>query len=131
MWNGSINELILFRHCEDYCDSTGAIEGSRLLLKLHLFKKNKIKVMFEITRIDHEKHEIEFCYDKQNITKGKQLITFTNIGGITVVNHETYYKSDSKLRDKIYPKFHNLCIDEFHSSVHASLLNDNEPEIFY
>lgn len=128
LWTGPINHFVLHRSADGHYDSGHVTEGSRILLELHLFKNKPLKVLFEVTKICSEEMKIEFCYDKSNITQGIQIISFYEEGSITHIKHETYFKSHSKLRDKIYPIYHQRCIDEFHAAIHNNFLMSN-PEL--
>lgn len=78
-----------------------------------------LPVAFEITKIDPEKKIIEFSYLRGGKAKGKQIIQLSETErGHTLINHKTYVKSNSKLRDKyLYPYFHNKLINEFHLNM--------------
>jgi hypothetical protein len=78
-----------------------------------------LPVAFEITNIDPEKLMIEFSYLRGGKALGKQVIQFAETDeGFTKINHQSFVKSESKLRDKyLYPYFHNKLINEFHFNM--------------
>jgi len=77
-----------------------------------------IPVEFEITRIDEQNKTVEFSYGADNKSKGRQVLRFVDNGSETLVMHYSYFKSDSKARDKfLYPFFHEKCMDEFHQGM--------------
>jgi hypothetical protein len=78
-----------------------------------------LPVSFEITNIDPVDKRIEFSYLSGGKARGKQLIHFSETPeGYTSITHQTYVKSQSKIRDKyLYPYFHNKLITEFHVNM--------------
>jgi len=78
----------------------------------------KLNIAHELIRLDEESKEMQFCYLKYGKSQGTQIITLETIGNLTKVTHNTYYKSESKFRDKrIYPYFHQKTIQELHANV--------------
>lgn len=75
-----------------------------------------LAMAFEIIKEDPENGIIEFSYLEGNKTQGIQRLKFnTTEEGYTKIVHSSYFKSPSKLRDKIlYPYFHKRLINEFH-----------------
>ncbi len=78
-----------------------------------------LPVAFEITKIDADERIIEFSYIRGGKALGKQVIQFAETDeGFTKINHQSFVKSESKLRDKyLYPYFHNKLINEFHFNM--------------
>jgi hypothetical protein len=85
-----------------------------------------LPVSFEITNIDPVDKRIEFSYLSGGKAKGKQLIHFSETPeGFTRITHQSYVKSQSKVRDKyLYPYFHNKLISEFHVNM-RNLITSN------
>jgi len=78
----------------------------------------------EITAIDEEQKVMRFCYiDGGKATaQGSQQIDFAATAeGHTIVTHQSFYKSDSALLNRIYPFFHEQVIDDFHQNVQQKL----------
>lgn len=82
-----------------------------------------LAMAFEIINEDPENGIIEFSYLEGNKTLGIQRLQFTTTDeGYTKIVHSSYYKSPSKLRDKIlYPYFHKRLINEFHRNFRRRL----------
>jgi hypothetical protein len=82
-----------------------------------------LAMAFEIINEDPENGIVEFSYLEGNKTLGIQRLQFTPTGeGYTKIVHSSYYKSPSKLRDKIlYPYFHKRLINEFHRNFRRRL----------
>lgn len=82
-----------------------------------------LAMAFEIINEDPENGIIEFSYLEGNKTLGIQRLKFTPTEeGYTKIVHSSYYKSPSKLRDKIlYPYFHKRLINEFHRNFRRRL----------
>ena len=107
-------------------DSISGIDTGQvyfLNLKLLLGLCN-IPVAFEIVKVDHEEKVIEFSYIEGNKSQGIQRIKFIDIGDNQVkINHTSYFKSDSQLRDKVlYPFFHKKIVNGFHRNMRKLLL---------
>ena len=125
-WSGPINYTKLVYHPEKGYQHGEIEEGSKLLLQLKLFKKLNLEALFIVTDVDTINHSIQFCYGEKNITKGLQEITFHQSQEGTVIKHFTIYKSASGFRDKIlYPPFHKKCIDEFHKTMHTTMVKNS------
>jgi hypothetical protein len=93
------------------------------LLQLSFLIFIKIKVIFQITKIDSINKIIEFTYMKENKSNGFQTLQFSEVNGQTLIKHTSYFTSGNNFRDKyIYPKFHEVALDDFHSHV-FNLLN--------
>lgn len=128
-WNGRITHFgfAFDRGNGDFLYQKEAFEGLKegqiqfLYLKYFggLFKLN---IAHELIRLDEKNKEMQFCYLKYGKSRGKQIIKMEQIGNLTKVTHNTYYKSDSKFRDKrIYPYFHQKTIEELHTNVGEQL----------
>lgn len=78
-----------------------------------------VGVAFEVINIDEQNHVLEFSYLKGNKSLGKQQLYFSeHEGGTTLLKHVSYFKSDSKFRDKfLYPYFHKRFTNEFHRNM--------------
>lgn len=121
-WQGPINSLIIIEAGGKFNSADKFEEGSVVLVRIRLFKNKSFKALFEISKIDDEKHIIELKYGKQNVTSGFQRISFTSENEMTIIKHMAFYKSKSWFRDKFYPRFHHKCIDEFHARVQSLIL---------
>lgn len=74
--------------------------------------------MFEISKVDHENKIIEFTYLKDNKSNGRQTLYFSEVDGVTTIEHYTIYNSGSDFRDKnLYPHFHTVALDDFHNRM--------------
>jgi len=83
-----------------------------------------IPVAFEIISLDPESKTIEFSYIEGNKSLGVQQVKFIDAGGErTEIEHTSYFKSDSRFRDKwLYPFFHRILVNDFHRNM-KRLLN--------
>lgn len=131
MWSGPKNK---FKMAYSFNDQTGFYkkednipgpsEGMVYELKLKILKFFKVPVTFQITKLSEETKVIEFTYGLENKSHGKQILHFTAVENGTQVTHTSYFKSGNKLRDKkLYPFFHEKCIDEFHENMTECLNN--------
>jgi len=101
-------------------------EGMGVFIVLKIFNLMKITAAMEITKIDEATHTIEYTYLKKNSSNGRQIIQLSDSGnGTTRLVHDTYFKSSSRLRDRIYPKPHEDLVAQLHQNVmdviHANL----------
>lgn len=133
MWAGPLNK---FKEAYSKTDQNGYIvkeemapvpsEGMVYELKLKIIRFLKIPVNFEVTELSKENRIIEFTYGANNKSKGKQTLSFIPMDNYTLIVHHSYFKSGNKIRDKrLYPKFHEKCLNEFHNNVvsHIKLIN--------
>jgi hypothetical protein len=90
--------------------------GQVIYLNLKLLKFYNLAMAFEVLVVDSEKRIIEFSYLEGNKSQGKQCLQFVESeNGTTNIIHSSYFKSDSKMRDKfLYPFFHTRTTNEFH-----------------
>jgi len=105
-------------------DIPGIDTGQIIFLDLELLGGNfHLAMAFEIITEDPENGIVEFSYLEGNKTLGIQRLKFTPTEeGYTKIVHSSYYKSPSKLRDKIlYPYFHKRLINEFHRNFKRQL----------
>ena len=73
----------------------------------------KIPVAFQVVELDPIKKTISFSYLNNNKSKGIQKISFIQEGSDFIVKHETRFKSDSAIRDRlIYRFFHNRLLND-------------------
>jgi hypothetical protein len=93
--------------------------GQVYILNLKLLKGiYNIPVAFEITNIDSCKKIIEFSYIEGNVSKGKQILQFIKLDDHTTeIIHQSYFLSDSHLRDEVYPFYHKKIIKDFHRNM--------------
>jgi len=129
-WNGNMVSfgLMVSKKEDDVMYIGGAYDGAEvgqvLFINIEVLGGLfKVPVAQEIIAIEPDENYIEISYVKGGKSAGKQRITFHDNGdGTTHVNHATYYRSASRLRDKmIYPFFHTLAIDEYHENMIGSL----------
>lgn len=83
----------------------------------------KLPVAYEVTDVDDENMRIKFCYIRNGVSEGSQTIILSQAeNGYTQVQHNTVYRSNSKLRDKyLYPPFHRKVVKEFHKNLMISI----------
>jgi hypothetical protein len=108
---------------------TGVDLGQVYLLKLKLLLGiYNIPVAFEIITVDQENKVIEFSYLEGNKSNGVQQVKFVDLGDErTEIIHTSYYKSDSRFRDKwMYPHFHKIIINDFHRNMRRLLKEKNQ-----
>lgn len=98
-------------------------EGQIQFLSLRYFGGIfKLNIAHELIGIDENAKRLQFCYVQYGKSQGTQIITLEEENGKTKVSHDTYYKSDSKFRDKrIYPHFHKITIEDLHDNVRRIL----------
>jgi hypothetical protein len=128
-WSGPLNTFKqAYSHANDsiYLASDSilpAIEQEMVYeLNLRVAGMLNVSVAFQITTIDSVQKVIEFTYGKDNASHGRQRIVFRSEGETTYIIHYSNFKSKSKFRDKVlYPKFHELCIDEFHENLRGMI----------
>jgi hypothetical protein len=84
----------------------------------------KLNIAHELISIDEKTKRLQFCYMEYGKSQGTQIIILKEENGRTEVTHDTYYKSDSKFRDKrIYPFFHEKTVEALHAHVGDSIKN--------
>lgn len=94
--------------------------GQVVYLNLRVLRGvTNVGVAFEIINIDEQNHVLEFSYLEGNKSVGKQQLYFTdNDNATTSLKHVSYFKSNSKFRDKfLYPFFHKRFTNEFHRNM--------------
>jgi hypothetical protein len=132
-WNGKIISFgVLFSKGADnvmYRNESyaGADTGQVVYVNLKLLGGlYNLAVAFEIVDIDNVNKEIVFSYIEGGKSSGEQLIQFVDTKeGYTEIIHTTFFKSNSKFRDKfLYPPFHFKAIDEFHKNMLNVIFND-------
>lgn len=130
VWNGRIInfELLISKYSDSLLyESKGSFTvidtGQVYFLNLKLLKGIfNIPVAFEIINIDKDRKIIEFSYIEGNVSKGKQTIQFIELeDGSTEIVHQSYFRSDSNLRDDIYPFYHKKIIKDFHRNMRRNI----------
>jgi hypothetical protein len=108
-------------------DFTEIDTGQVIFLNLKLLKFYDLAMAFEIISVDNENKIIEFSYIEGNTSRGKQSLQFIDTPrGHTKIVHQSYFKSESKLRDKfLYPFFHTRTTNEFHR-IMKKLINNQD-----
>jgi hypothetical protein len=93
--------------------------GLGFFIELKISKVLRVLVALEVSHVDPKSKIIQFTYLKRNKSKGRQTIVFKKFGiNQTIILHQTYYKSDSKFRDKyFYSHYHTNFIDQFHDII--------------
>lgn len=100
-------------------------KGQLILLDLKILNGLvNVTVGHEVMEIDDNQRVIQTSYLNNSKSQGSQYIRFRDLlNGKTEVSHETFYKSDSRFRDKyIYPYFHTKALNEFHGNVKRHIL---------
>ena len=107
-------------------DDFPAMEPNVLtILNLHFFNRLlQLSVGHEIELIDHEEYLIKSNYLESSVSRGSQFLRFfEDEPAKTRIVHDTYYKSDSKFRDRyIYPPAHTITIGAFHANMKQLIL---------
>lgn len=97
----------------------GIEEGQILFFNLHVLGIKNIAVAMEVTRMDADQKEIEYCYVDHGSTKGTQKFTLQPTrDGFTQITQLTMYKCKSRLRDRrLYSFFHGKIVREFFGAI--------------
>ncbi len=97
----------------------GIEEGQILFFNLHVLGIKNIAVAMEVTRMDNEQKEIEYCYVDHGSTKGTQKFKLQPTPeGYTKITQFTRYKCKSRLRNRrLYSFFHGKIVKEFFSAI--------------
>lgn len=82
-----------------------------------------IAVCHEIMEVNKNQKLIKICYLEKGASEGTQLIQLSPTAeGFAKIEHTTYYRSQSKFRDKIlYPTLHAKAIAEFHYHIRKKI----------
>jgi hypothetical protein len=102
--------------------------GQMMFIKLKIFAGLvKLPVAHQVLEVNTDGKFMKFCYVEFGKSKGTQLLNFSSTSeGKTLINHVTYYKSDSKFRDKkLYPHIHQKIISEFHKNMKKQIERNN------
>lgn len=98
----------------------GIEEGQILFFNLRVLRGIKnLAVALEVTRMDNDNKEIEYCYVDHGSTKGTQKFTLKSTPeGFTEITQLTWYKCKSQLRDRrLYSVFHERIVKEFFAAI--------------
>jgi hypothetical protein len=102
-------------------ESLDGIEvGQILFFNLRVLRGIKnLAVAMEVTRMDSDHKEIEYCYVDHGETSGTQKFTLKPTSeGFTEITQLTRYKCKSKLRDRrLYSFFHERIVREFFTTI--------------
>lgn len=129
-WAGRRASFGVLFNCENtplvYNDGLNCVmtAGQVFLVQLNLFKGYlKLAVANKVMEVNEEKKEFKICYISSGASEGSQYIRVTRTPeGYSKVEHESFFKSKSRFRDKhLYPKIHEKIISEYHANVAASL----------
>ncbi len=99
---------------------TGIEEGQILFFNLRVLGGIKnIAVAMEVTRMDNDHKELEYCYIDNGSTQGTQRFTLKSTSkGYTEITQITKYKCKSRLRNqKLYSFFHERILNEFFTAI--------------
>ena len=102
-----------------YESYSGIEEGQVLFFNLHVLGIKNIAVAMEVTRLDNDQKEIEYCYVDYGSTKGTQKFMLKSTpDGYTEITQVTRYKCKTRLRNqRLYSFFHARIIDEFFAAI--------------
>jgi hypothetical protein len=97
----------------------GIEEGQILFFNLHVLGIKNLAVAMEVTRLDIDHKEIEYCYVDNGSTKGTQKFMLKSTPeGFTEITQITKYKCKSRLRDRrLYSFFHERIVEEFFAAI--------------
>ena len=98
----------------------GIEEGQILFFNLRVLSGIKnIAVAMEVTKMDNDHKELEYCYIDNGSTKGTQKFTLKSTpDGYTEITQLTKYKCKSRLRDRrLYSFFHEKIVEEFFATI--------------
>jgi hypothetical protein len=98
----------------------GIEEGQILFFNLRVLSGIKnLAVAMEVTRLDNDQKEIEYCYIDHGSTRGTQKFTLKPTPeGFTEITQITRYKCKSQLRNKkLYSFFHERIVNEFFAAI--------------
>jgi hypothetical protein len=116
-----VNSGSIFYHHDPI---NGVESGQIYFLKLKLMMGiYGLPVAFIMINVDEENKIIEFSYIEENKSIGVQQLKFLNLtDDLTEIIHTSYYKSDSKFRDRwMYPYFHKRIVNNFHRNMRKML----------
>jgi len=88
-------------------------------INLRIMRLFNIATALMTTKIDHDQKMVEFTYIEGNKSIGKQTLHLIEINeNETKIQHDTFYKSNSKFRDKrLYSPFHQIAITDLHRKI--------------
>ncbi|NVB38560.1 hypothetical protein G6O69_12025 [Pseudenhygromyxa sp. WMMC2535] len=92
-------------------------EGTGFYLDLKVFGLFEMAVGVEISRVDALAKVIEFTYLAGGNTRGRQRMSFREVGGETVIRHETWFRCEGRIRGWLYPAGHARTVAAFHGNV--------------
>ena len=91
-------------------------EGTGFYLDLRVFGF-AMAVGVEITRVDASAKIIEFTYLSGGNTRGRQRMSFRAHAGETLIQHETWFRCERRIRAWLYPAGHARTVRAFHANV--------------
>jgi len=117
------SEMVVYKGGECSKIDTGQIVYLNLRLLRGVYN---LALAFEIINVDVQNRVIEFSYIKGNTSEGKQCLHFIPLpNGKTEIVHTSYFRSDSRFRDKLlYPFFHKRATNEFHRNMRRIIRKD-------
>ena len=130
-WNDKIVSFGMMyeaeKHMFHYVDEKmpPARVGQLVFINLHLLKGFiNVAVAHKIMEINETEKLIRTCYVESGVSKGTQFVRFYDLGNNqTKVEHITFYRSESRFRDKhLYPFLHEKVITEFHQNINHYLI---------
>lgn len=101
-------------------------KGQVFLINLNIIKGIQIAVAHEVDEVNTEENLIKLCYLNTGKTAGSQWIRMKDAGSQrTTIEHETLYKGNSYIRDRLlYPFFHAKAMTQFHSQMRELIIKD-------
>lgn len=103
----------------------GIEAGHVLVLNLRLLGDTvTLAVGHEVKEVNEQMKYIRICYMDNGKSEGSQFIQLSGLAnGHTQIVHETFYKSNSWVRDiLLYPALHTRAINAFHHNVKKKIL---------
>jgi len=113
----NINTNRMFYHSDQHFDT---LETNQIyFINLRINRFFNVAAALIVTNVDYVKKQIEFTYIKGNKSIGKQIVSLIGTDkNKTKIIHDTYYKSNSKFRDKrFYARFHQIAITDLHKRI--------------
>jgi hypothetical protein len=129
-WSGTMATFGVLYDLEEkpliYADGSSSklAPGQVFFVQLTLLKGYfKMAVANKVMEVNDDKKEFKVCYLSSGASEGSQYIRVTKTPeGFAKVEHESFFRSKSKFRDKrLYPKIHEKIIAEYHANVAASM----------
>jgi len=129
LWNGKmlglacvydVNTDNMFYVSDEQCNTLDLKQI--YFINLRIMRLFNVAAALMVTKIDADQKLIEFTYIRGNKSVGKQILRLFEFGNNgTKIVHDTFYKSNSKMRDrKFYSRFHQIAITDLHKKIEMS-----------